>query len=108
MNYGIYKFYKGEKEAPENLDAEQERLWNAERVFEDEFRKNDSADWNAFFADCEVGGKNAGKIFMEKLGENEYERPADTSKAWIFDLWLDYYLFVDKFPREWKKYYKAG
>ncbi len=44
-----------------------------------------------FFEECEVGGKNASQIFIQKLDETEYEKPKDTSKKWIFNLWLDYY-----------------
>jgi hypothetical protein len=106
MDYSIYKFYKGENASPENLDAKQARLWNAERVFDDDFKKNDSSDWYAFFKDCERDGKNAGEIFMKKLDDDENEKPKETSKDWIFGLWLDAYLFVDKFPKEWKKFYK--
>lgn len=107
MDYSIYKFYKGEKECPENLDTERGRLWEAERVFDEDFKKNDSSDWYAFFKDCERDDKNAGEIFMKKLDDGENEKPKDTSKGWIFGLWKEYYLFVDKFPKEWEKlYYK--
>ena len=107
MNYSMYKFYKGEKECPKKLGAEQGRLWNAERVFEEEFKKNDSSDWFAFFSNCEIDGKKASSIFMKKIDpDKEYERPAEISKAWIFDLWVNYYLFVDKFPKVWREYYK--
>ena len=89
MDYSIYKFYKGEKECPAHLGAEQGRLWNAERVFEEEFQKNDSSDWFCFFKDCGINDINAGDIFMSKLdSDKEYERPLETSKAWIFDLWV--------------------
>ena len=107
MDYGIYKFYKGEKECPTHLSAEQGRFWNAERIFEECFQKNDSSDWHLFFKDCGISNINAGDIFMSKLDpDKEYERPAETSKAWIFDLWVNYYLFVDKFPPIWREYYK--
>lgn len=106
MNYDIYKFYKGEKEAPENLNGEEARLWNAERTFEKEFNENDSSDWYESFKDCERNGKNAGEIFMKKLDDGENEKPKDTSKGWIFGLWKEYYLFVDKFTNEWEKIYK--
>ena len=91
MDYSSYKFYRGEEECPETFDSEQSRLWNAERIFEMDFQKNESSDWYAFFEECEVGGKNASKIFIQKLDETEYEKPKDTSKKWIFNLWLDYY-----------------
>ena len=108
MDYSIYKFYKGEKESPESLNAEQCRLWNAERVFEENFQKNDSSDWFAFFNECELNGKNPGEIFIKKLQADEHEKPKSTSKEWIFSLWLDFYLFVDKFPKFWEKYYKEN
>ena len=107
MDYDMYKFYKGEKECPENLDTERGRLWEAERVFDEDFKKNDSSDWYAFFKYCTVNGKNAGEIFMKKLDpDKEYERPAEISNNWIFNLWVNSYLFVDKFSKEWRKYYK--
>lgn len=106
-DYSIYKFYKGEKECPSDLGKERGRLWNAERVFEEEFQKNDSSDWFAFFKDCELDGKNAGDIFMKKIDpDKEYDRPLETSKKWIFDLWVNYYLFIDKFPPVWRKFNK--
>lgn len=103
MNYDIYRFYKGEEECPENFTADEARLWNAERTFEKEFDANDCSDWFAFFKDCEFDGKNAADIFMKKLDDDEHERPKATSKSWIFDLWKESYLFIDKFPKEWKK-----
>lgn len=107
MNYEIYKFYKGENASPADLGEERGRLWNAERVFEEQFQKNDSSEWYAFFNDCELDGNNAGDIFMKKIDpDKEYDRPLETSKAWIFDLWLNSYLFVDKFSDEWRNYYK--
>lgn len=107
MDYSIYKFYKGENECPEKFTDSEARLWNAEKTFEKEFAENDSSDWYAFFKDCERDGKNAGEIFMKKLDDGENEKPKDTSKSWIFGLWKEYYLFVDKFPKEWEKlYYK--
>jgi hypothetical protein len=107
VDYDMYKFYKGEAECPKKLSAEQGRLWEAERVFEENFNMNDSSDWYSFFKGCELDGENAGDIFMKKLdSEIEYERPAETSKNWIFNLWVNSYLFVDKFSKEWRKYYK--
>ena len=49
MDYSCYKFYRGEEECPEKFDCEQSRLWNAERIFEMDFQKNESSDWHAFF-----------------------------------------------------------
>ena len=108
MNYDLYKFYKGEAECPPSLDNEQGRLWNVERVFDREFSENDSSDWYAFFKDREINGKNAGEIFMNKIDDEECERPKATSKGWIFNLWKEAYLFVDKFSQEWFEIYKKG
>ena len=91
MDYSSYKFYRGEEECPEKFDSEQSRLWNAERIFEMDFQKTKVRTGMLFFEECEVGGKNASKIFIQKLDETEYEKPKDTSKKWIFNLWLDYY-----------------
>ena len=90
MDYSSYKFYRGEEECSEKFDFEQSRLWNAERIFEMDFQKR-KFGLVYFFEECEVGGKNASKIFIQKLDETEYEKPKDTSKKWIFNLWLDYY-----------------
>ena len=55
------------------------------------FKKTKVRTGMLFFEECEVGGKNASQIFIQKLDETEYEKPKDTSKKWIFNLWLDYY-----------------
>lgn len=107
-DYKMYKFYNGEDKIPENLTVEQARLYDAERTFEEDFRRNDSADWFSLFKDCEKNGKNAGKLFIKKLAEDENEKPAEKSKNWIFKLWLDYYLFIDKLPAYFRKIYEKG
>jgi hypothetical protein len=102
----FYRFYKGEDVCPSDLLPEEARLWNAERVFEQNFKSFDSSDWYAFFKDYEINGDNAGEIFIKTLNEAEHDKPSKSSKEWIFKLWLETYLFVDKFPSEkWVKTY---
>lgn len=103
MNYSIYKFYKGETKCPEKFNAEENRLWNAEREFEDDFSNNDSADWYDFFIDYELDGNNAGDIFMKNLDNSEHDKPKILSKKWIYDLWLKCFLLVDKIPENLKE-----
>ena len=90
MDYSSYKFYRGEEECPENSTLNR-AVYGMQNAFLKWTFKNESSDWYAFFEECEVGGKNASQIFIQKLDETEYEKPKDTSKKWFFNLWLDYY-----------------
>lgn len=61
MDYSCYKFYRGEEECPEKFDCEQSRLWNAERIFEMDFQKNESSDWHAFLRNAKLAVKTQAK-----------------------------------------------
>ena len=105
----FYRFYKGEDILPQNLHNEEARLWNAERTFEQNFERFDSSDWYAFFKDYKINEENAGEIFIKTLNDSEHGRPSESSKEWIFKLWLKAYLFIDKFPTEnWIKTYQKS
>jgi len=110
-DYSMYRYYKGEKENPFNKENQNTSFmfWFYEKHFDDEFAKNESSDWHAFF-----GGNNSetSKAFMKLLSEDDYARPAEKKKEAIFQLWLEKYLFVEKLYGEYgsenwykKKYY---
>ena len=61
MDYSSYKFYRGGEECPEKFDSEQSRLWNAERIFEMDFQKNESSDWYAFLRNAKLAVKTQAK-----------------------------------------------
>ena len=105
----FFKFYKGEDTCPKDLLNEEARLWNAERIFEQNFESFDSSDWYAFFKDYKINEENAGEIFIRTLNDSEHDKPSESSKEWIFKLWLKAYLFIDKFPTEnWIKTYQKS
>ena len=110
-DYSMYRFFKGESENPFDKITQntQSMFWFYENHFEQQFIKNDSSDWFAFF-----GGSHDSKTskkFMKLLSEEDYERPAEKKKAALFDIWLNDYFFVEKLygeygsENEWKKLY---
>ena len=109
-DYSMYRYFKGEEENPFEaiLDTHGKELtadylqklhiankyWFYENYFDEQFSKNESSDWYAFF-----GGSHdskASKKFMKLLSEEDYERTAEKKKGKIFDLWLYEYLFPEK------------
>ena len=107
-DYSMYRYYKGEKENPFDaiVKAMKEKrfdydnrlniadvFWFYEKYFEIEFSQKESSDWFSFFGGSET---KAGNKFMKLLSEEDYERPTEKKKAGVFDLWLNYYFWVDK------------
>jgi hypothetical protein len=93
----MYKYYKGEKESPFDAVTQNSAhmFWFYESVFERRYTENDSSDWHAFFG---LFGKE--KDFMKLLSEEDYNRPTESKKASIFELWLQY-LFAEKLYAEY-------
>ncbi|WP_308603979.1 hypothetical protein [uncultured Fibrobacter sp.] len=101
----IFKFYRGDR-TPKYYYAEAGRLCDAEHIFHEDFLKFENSDWFAFFTGRLFEGKDAADFFIKKLKDpEEHDRPLADSEGWIFKLWLDSYLFVDKFSPEWRKIY---
>ena len=99
-DYSMYRYFKGEKDNPfdkVNQNA-QHMFWFYESCFEQQFSDNESSDWYAFF-----GGKESktAQKFTALLSAEDYERPAQSKKAAIFDIWLNDYLFVEKLYGEY-------
>ncbi|MCE5321292.1 MAG: hypothetical protein LLF93_09380 [Bacteroidales bacterium] len=94
-NYEMFRFYKGEKESPFDNDKQnaQHQFWFYESVFEDEFKRNSSADWHSFFSDHDMQ-----LDFMNILSSSDHDRPSEDKKKPVFELWLTYLFTFKLYP----------
>ena len=91
-DYSMYRYFNGEQNNPFNQENQNTAFlfWFYESVFENEFRKNEISSWCKFFEAYGLGFE-----FMQIISEDDYDRPNESKKSQIFDLWL-IYLFRDK------------
>ena len=125
-DYSMYRYFKGEKENPfEELlnkaeidkfnlpppvcmkyeynlsENEVQKLqnskmfWFYESVFETIFSKETNVYWRNHF------NEYAKQKFCRVLKGMDNEKPTESDKVTIFDIWLNHYLFVDKLYPEY-------
>ncbi len=121
-DFSMYRYFRGETENPfEQLqkdecnlsENEAKRLqnckmfWFYESVFETIFNRETNSYW-----------RNNFNVYVQEtckriLHGTDKEKPTESNKATVFDIWLNDYLFVDKLDIEYggdnwykKEYYK--
>jgi len=125
-DYSMYRYYKGEEENPfskilnafevdkshlpppecmkieHTMDAEVSKklgiashFWYYEKHFELNFSKNESSDWFSYF---EESNPIVAKKFMDLLSVGDYNRPSESKKSDIFNIWLKDCFFLEKYP----------
>ena len=96
-DYSMYRYYKGETENPFDNEKQntQFMFWFYESVFETLFNRESNGYWRNHSNEC------ARQKFCNALAEKGNDRPTESEKAAVFDVWLNDCFFVDKLYPEW-------